>query len=152
MTVAGMVTAFLWAPILVCTASWIAADVLGADVIALLCSVCTLFFAAVIVHEAGHVVAYRSMGPDLPAVFSARLGRFRLVRLPLPALQDVTVTIAGPSATLAIPLILLPGYAWWPLQFWAGTIIALAHVSLLLRRDGDGEMLREAFRSAVQGD
>lgn len=146
LTVAGMVSAFLWPVILLSTACWIAADILGADVIALLCSASALFFASVIVHEAGHVLAYRTMRPDHPAVFSARLGRFRLVRLPLTVSQDITVTVAGPSATLTIPLLLLPGYPLWPLQFWAAIIIALAHISLLVRSDGDGAMLRAALQ------
>ncbi|MCA4134120.1 hypothetical protein [Arthrobacter sp. M4] len=152
MTVVKVLSRFVWLPATATATAWAAAYAADARVIALLCSAVALFLASVVVHEIGHVAAYRLISPTAAASFSATNGRFRLTREPLPAVRDITVTVAGPASALLLPLVLLPGFASWPLQVWTATAIGLGHLTLLFRSVGDGAALRQALRSPTPQD
>lgn len=114
-----------------------------------------LFAAAVLVHEVGHVVAYRALAPpDAPAILVVRGTRCHLVRLRLTPFADVAVALAGPLAPciVAVPLVALlwadGAGPWAPLTFWAWCALALSHAVCAALPFGDGATIREGLRLA----
>jgi hypothetical protein len=132
-------------PLLGAATTWFGLELAEQPVLALLASLVFVILLSMLIHEFGHVVAFRALNSGAPALFSARVGRFRLIRNALPRSHDIAVTSAGPAAPLLLPVLLLPGYSWFPLQFWISIAVALSHLCLLIRRDGDGAMLRKAL-------
>lgn len=114
-----------------------------------------LFALAVLVHEAGHVVAYRALAPrDAPAIFVVRGMRCHLVRMRLMPLSDVAVALAGPlapggMAIFFVPLLFAERVApWMPLVCVAWLALALSHALCAALPLGDGATIRESWRLA----
>jgi hypothetical protein len=124
--------------------AWLVLHAAGQAVLATIAGAVLLFLLSLVLHELGHVVVFRVVAPRAPGIFTARTGRFRLIRGTLPTGRDIAVTLAGPAAPFLLPALLAAPPFGAPVQFWAAAAIAFGHVSLLLRRDGDGAMLRAA--------
>ncbi|MUN64763.1 hypothetical protein GMA12_16720 [Kocuria sediminis] len=133
---------FLGWPIAATTVAWPALHAAGQQVLAILSCAVLLMLVSLVVHELGHVVVLRVIAPRAPALFTARAGRFRLIRGALPTHQDLAVTLAGPAAPFIVPAVLFAVASGTTVHVWTALAIAVAHASLLLRPDGDGAMLR----------
>ena len=133
-------------PFVLTAAVWCGMEVAGLRVLALLCSLVFFVLVSLILHELGHILVFRFYAPATPALFTVRAGRFRFIRCSLPRHQDLTVTIAGPIGAFFLPALLVPLHHWIPIPFWTSMVVAVSHLALLLRNDGDGQMLREALR------
>ncbi|KHL01149.1 hypothetical protein LK10_17040 [Sinomonas humi] len=114
-----------------------------------------LFALAVLVHEAGHVVAYRALAPlDAPAIFVVRGMRCHLVRMRLVPVSDGAVALAGPLAPAAmaiffVPLLFADRVApWLPLVCFAWLALALSHALCAALPFGDGTTIRESWSLA----
>jgi hypothetical protein len=111
-----------------------------------------LFAAAILVHEIGHVLAYRALAPrDSPGIMVTRGLRCHLVRKTLTAKADLAVALAGPMAPAVVGAFLLPVAAWVPLVFWAWAALALSHAACAALPFGDGETIRDSWRRARDG-
>lgn len=110
---------------------------------------CLLFFAAVLVHEIGHVVAYRALAPrDSPGIMVTRGLRCHLVRKTLAPNADIAVALAGPVAPAIAGSFLIPVATRAPLVFWAWAALALSHAACAALPFGDGETIRDSWRRA----
>ncbi|WP_441249598.1 hypothetical protein [Kitasatospora sp. McL0602] len=117
--------------------------------LAVLIAVCVLTLAgSVILHEWGHLAAYRlAAARDAPVVVSVRPGRCAVVHEATgDRWKEVAVTVAGPAfpatcGVLFAATSLLPGLARVVV---AG--VGLAHLLGLLAPVGDGASLRAALR------
>lgn len=138
-------------PVAFSAATWWVMEAVGLRIFALLSSLAFLILVSLILHELGHLGVFRLFAPSGPALFTARSGRFRLVRCGLPKHQDLAVTFAGPVAPFLLPGLLFPFQVWLPLLFWTSLVVAGSHLALLLRNDGDGGMLRMALRQDRNG-
>jgi hypothetical protein len=106
-----------------------------------------VLLGSVLVHELGHVLAYRLLfGRRAPAVLVVRGASCRLVRLSGPRTSDALVIAAGPLAPVvaAVPLWFLFPHA--PALVILATLVAIGHVVGLLIPVGDGAALRELAR------
>ncbi|MEA5454629.1 hypothetical protein SPF06_07830 [Sinomonas sp. JGH33] len=98
-----------------------------------------LLVGSALVHELGHVVAYRlAGGPGAPAIAVAKGMKCHLVRRRLSPRRDLLVAAAGPLAPglLVLPAVPLVWIA--PLAFAAWIAIALGHALCALCPVGDG--------------
>lgn len=109
-----------------------------------------LFLFSVLVHEVGHVTAFRMMSARGTGarVVSSGLS-CRLVRPVGTRAVDLVTILAGPFAPLALLPILgvLARPAPWLIWGWAG--IAIGHIVVLLIPVGDGATLRDALRGSA---
>lgn len=100
--------------------------------------------ASILVHELGHVLAYRIlMGAKAPAVLIVRGASCRVLRLSGPWRADVTVVLAGSAAPVVAAACAWPLFGLAPSAVLLGTLIALGHVVGLVLPFGDGAALRE---------
>jgi Cu/Ag efflux pump CusA len=116
-----------------------------------------LFAVAVLVHELGHIVAYRALAPDdAPAIFVIRGMRCHVVRKRLTPASDIVVALAGPLApgiiaVFLIPLLFAPLLwvdavaPWAPLAFAAWLALAASHALCVALPFGDGATIREGW-------
>ena len=135
--------------VLVTGAGTLALGVLtGARALVALAVAVLLLLCSVLVHEIGHVLAYRlAIGRAAPAALVVRGLHCRVVRLRGGRRADASVVLAGSLAPVlaAAPVWLLAG--WAPALPLSATLIALGHVAGLLLPVGDGASLREILRS-----
>lgn len=126
------------------------ATVSGQPVIAHGLVIIALVLLSVLVHELGHLVAYRILtGPDAPVILSCVDYRAFTVRRGLDPRADAVVSAAGPLAPGALTLAVLPLAATpiGPLlapELAAGIILGLAHLGGFLLPGGDRDALRAA--------
>jgi hypothetical protein len=126
----------------------VAATAVGLVVVAHGIAVLLLVLLANVVHELGHVIAYRLAAPARRAQlecdgFRAALHRDRLARR-----ADRAVTAAGPLAPLLLVPALLPFASTSPAEAVAAGVIAAAHALGLVLPTAD----RRAWREAVAGN
>jgi hypothetical protein len=102
-----------------------------------------------VVHELGHVLAYRVLaGEDAPAHLVARGLSFHLVRRRLPPTRDVAVIVSGPGAPAALSIVLAPALLpVSPVTWWVTAALGAGHLLALLLPAGDGRTLRDAVRA-----
>ncbi|MDQ4502772.1 hypothetical protein [Sinomonas sp. ASV322] len=99
------------------------------------------FFLAcsILVHELGHVAAYRLLGGSMaPGIAVAKGMRCHLVRRGLPPWRDLLVAAAGPLAPGFLVPFLVPFLWVAPLTCGAWLAIALGHALCALWPVGDG--------------
>jgi len=102
---------------------------------------------AVLVHELGHVLAYRILvGRAAPAVLTVRGASCRVVRLSGRSSADLGVVLAGPFAPLLAASLGWPLFALAPAAVLMVTLIAVGHVAGLALPAGDGLTLRAIIR------
>ncbi len=102
---------------------------------------------SVLVHELGHVVAYRILiGRTAPAVLTVRGASCRVIRLAGRPSSDAWVVLAGPLAPLVVALSSWPLFALAPSAVLLVTLIAIGHVVGLVLPVGDGVTLRAIAR------
>jgi hypothetical protein len=113
-----------------------------------------VLLGSVLVHEVGHVVAYRLlMGRRAPAVMVVRGASCRLVRLTGTSARDAAVVVAGPIAPVVAALPLWVLFPVAPVPVLLVTLVALGHVVGLVLPAGDGAALRElAGRRAARAE
>jgi hypothetical protein len=109
--------------------------------------VATMVSVSLVIHEMGHVLAFRVVNPRGRAILASRGASASLTRFVLPWRKEIVVVAAGPCAPaiLGIPLLPLSNSAWLPVAAWFA--IALAHVVTVAVPLGDGANLRRAVRS-----
>lgn len=124
-----------------------------------------LFAVSVLVHELGHIVAYRVLAPeDAPAIFVVRGMRCHVIRRRLTPVSDIAVALAGPMAPgivsiflmslllmslLLAPLLGLEAAGPLPtLTFGAWLALAASHAISAALPFGDGATIREGWRLA----
>lgn len=106
----------------------------------------TLFLISVLVHEAGHVVAYRLVAAEgAIGVLVSSGARCQLVRPVLAPADDRWVIVAGALAPLIVAVASTPVAYVLPLLFWSWLAVALGHAACLLIPVGDGANLRLTF-------
>lgn len=106
-----------------------------------------VLLGSVLVHELGHVLAYRVLiGRRAPAVLVVRGASCRLVRLSGATTPDAVVIAAGSLAPVVAALPLWFLFAQAPVLVILATLVALGHVVGLLIPVGDGAALRELAR------
>ncbi|KGJ81777.1 hypothetical protein GY21_01500 [Cryobacterium roopkundense] len=107
-----------------------------------------LFLLSVLVHEAGHVVAFRVVGGPKAAGFLVSRGmRSHLVRPRLSRRADLTIIVAGPLSPLLAVGVLWPVVFASPVLFVVWCVLALSHALTLLVPVGDGANARDALRT-----
>ena len=103
-----------------------------------------LLLGSVLVHEAGHVVAYRLLfGRSAPAIVVVCGARCHVVRVADDSRADVAVVIAGGAAPVLVALATLPFAAVAPAPVLLGALVALGHLAALALPVGDGASLRQ---------
>ena len=106
-----------------------------------------VLLCSVLVHELGHVLAYRILiGRRAPAVLVVRGASCRLVRLAGARARDAAVVVAGSLAPVVAALPLWFLFAQAPALVILTTLVALGHVVGLVIPVGDGAALRELAR------
>lgn len=106
-----------------------------------------VLIGSILVHELGHVLAYRIlMGAAAPAVLIVRGASCRVLRLCGPQRADVSVVLAGPVAPVAVAACAWPLFELAPPAVLLGALVALGHVVGLALPFGDGAALREIAR------
>lgn len=132
------------------------APLLGASVAALVVGVATAslglggvaglalaLLASVLVHELGHVVAYRVLfGATAPAFVVVRGAACHVVRRANDSRADVAVVVAGGAAPVVVVLAALPLAAAAPYPVLLGALVAVGHLAALALPFGDGASLR----------
>jgi hypothetical protein len=110
-----------------------------------------LFLVSILVHEAGHVAAYRHVaGARAAAVVVSAGARCFLIRPVLSGRAERWVVISGPVAPLLVAIALIPLSPLAAPLFWSWLAIALGHALLLAFPVGDGVNLRLTFRRAAR--
>lgn len=122
------------------------AGLLGLVVVAHGIALLALALLATVVHELGHLVAYRLAAPSAPALLECDLLRAALHRAPLARRPDRAVTLAGPLAPLVLVAVLLPLAGALPAEAIAATVVAAAHAGSLALPTAD----RRAWRNAAE--
>lgn len=133
------------------------APLLGASVAALVAGVATAslglggvaglalaLLVSVLVHELGHVVAYRVLfGATAPAFVVVRGAACHIVRRADDSRADVAVVVAGGAAPVVVVLFAaVPLAAAAPYPLFLGALIAVGHLAALALPFGDGASLR----------
>ena len=132
------------------------APLLGASVAALVVGVATAslglggvaglalaLLVSVLVHELGHVVAYRVLfGATAPAFVVVRGAACHVVRRADDSRADVAVVVAGGAAPVVVVLAALPLAAAAPYPVLLGALVAVGHLAALALPFGDGASLR----------
>jgi hypothetical protein len=112
-----------------------------------LSTVLLVVLASVVVHEVGHVVAYRlTRGPAAPAVLVVRGFGTHLVRLAGPAWSDTLVAASGALGPIAVAALLWTLVGVAPFLVLVSTLVAAGHATALLLPFGDGATLRAIAR------
>lgn len=103
-----------------------------------LCLVASL--ASIVVHELGHVIAFRALGAG-HALVVVQGTRMRVIRSTLDDPRDRMVTLAGPCSPAAVALLVwaLTGVS---LGSACAVVIATAHLLGLLDGQADGRAVR----------
>jgi hypothetical protein len=105
-----------------------------------------LILASVVIHEAGHLIAYRLLaGPRAPAVAVASGARCHVIRLRLSPPRDLLIIIAGPIAPMGTAVCALPLWGQASFVVLIAVLIAAGHAVALLIPLGDGASLREVL-------
>lgn len=141
--VAGM------APLLALALAAVAIGIVAA-VTALLAvgTVALVCLCSVLIHEAGHVAAFRIVLPrDAPGILVVRGPSCHLVRPSGGPSRDAAIVAAGAAAPVLIAAMLLPVATLAPLPVVFAVLVALAHAAALLIPVGDGAALRAALRA-----
>jgi hypothetical protein len=103
-----------------------------------------LLLAATIVHEVGHVVAYRlRFGVAASAIAVVRGVDCRLTRARGSPGDDLVVAVAGPLAPTVLAVASWVAWGTAPFAVLMFTLIALGHTLSLLLPIGDGATVRE---------
>lgn len=110
-----------------------------------ICIAAAIFLASILLHEAGHVFAFRFVAPRRYAILVSAGLRCHMVRPALEGWREITVVIAGPIAPMlpTIGFLLYARSATFVVYVWGA--IALGHVLLLLIPIGDGANLHLAI-------
>lgn len=119
------------------------AAVLGLAVVAHGIALLALGLLATVVHELGHVAAYRMLSPRAPAVLESELLRAALHREPLTPRADRAVTLAGPLAPLLIVAALVPFAGALPAELVGAAVVAVAHAASMLLPTADRRAWRQ---------
>lgn len=99
---------------------------------------------SILVHELGHVLAYRIlMGATAPAVLVVRGASCRVLRRRGPRGADLSVVLAGSAAPVAAAICSWPLLPLAPSAVFLGALVAVGHVVGLVLPFGDGAALRE---------
>lgn len=101
--------------------------------------------ASILVHELGHVVAFRLVSPGAPAVTVSAGIRCHLVRRGLSGWREIAIVVCGPFAPAMLCPILLPCADALPFLFWGWAAVSAGHAVMLLFPVGDGENLRRTL-------
>lgn len=108
-------------------------------------AIVAIVLLAGVVHELGHLVAYRALHRAGAAAFDYTGLRARLQRERLPRGRDRLVTAAGPLAPAAVALCAAPLIATAPAEVVAGLLVGAGHALTLLLPSAD----RHAWRAAA---
>lgn len=121
--------------------------VFGLSALIALATLGLVLVGSILVHELGHVLAYRIlMGVAAPAVLIVRGASCRVLRLSGPWWADVSVVLAGPVAPVVVAACAWPLFELAPPAVLLGALVALGHVVGLALPFGDGAALREIAR------
>jgi hypothetical protein len=101
---------------------------------------------ATVVHELGHITAYRVATSSGEAIIECDGLRAALHRMPLTRRADRAVTAAGPLAPLLLAAAFAPLAAVLPAEAVAAVLVAIAHAASLGLPSAD----RRAWRQAQQ--
>lgn len=111
-------------------------------------TVALVCLGSVLIHEAGHVAAFRILLPrDTPGILVVRGLSCRLVRPGGGSARDAAIVAAGAAAPVVVAAMLVPVVALAPLFVAFAVMVALAHAAALLIPVGDGAALRSAMRA-----
>lgn len=124
----------------------VAAGLLGFIVVAHGIGLLALGLLATVVHELGHIAAYRLATSSGEAIVECDGLRAALHRMPLTRRADRAVTAAGPLAPLLLAAAFAPFAAVLPAEAVATVLVAIAHAASLGLPTAD----RRAWRQAEQ--
>jgi hypothetical protein len=103
---------------------------------------------SVLVHEAGHVIAYRLLMPrDAPGILVVRGLSCHLVRAAGGHGRDAGIVLAGAIGPVVAAAALVPLYSVASFVVAFAILVAVAHVALLAIPIGDGAALRDLRRA-----
>lgn len=115
----------------------------GSIVLTGLAAAAFVILVSVLVHEVGHVIAYRLLMPrDAPAILVVRGLSCHLVRSTGGPGRDAVIVLAGAIAPVVAAATLLPLYNLASFVVAFALLVALAHVAVLAIPIGDGAALR----------
>jgi hypothetical protein len=102
-----------------------------------------LLLGSVLIHELGHVVAYRALfGRSAPALVVVRGASCHVVRRADDSGADVAVVVAGGLAPALVAVAALPFAGVAPYPVLLGALVAVGHLAALALPFGDGASLR----------
>lgn len=127
------------------------AAALGLVVVAHGVALLALGLLATVVHELGHVTAYRLLSPRGAAVLESELLRAALHRESLTRRADRAVTLAGPLAPLLVVAALVPFAGVLPAELVGAAVVAVAHAASLLLPTADRRAWRQAAATVAPG-
>jgi len=128
------------------------AAALGLVVVAHGVALLALGLLATVVHELGHVTAYRLLSPRGAAVLESELLRAALHRESLTRRADRAVTLAGPLAPLLVVVAALVPFAGvLPAELVGAAVVAVAHAASLLLPTADRRAWRQAAATVAPG-
>lgn len=106
-----------------------------------------ILLLSTIVHEAGHLLAYRAlMGTKAPAIAVASGANCRIVRLRGSSSKDVVVLLSGPLAPLIVSAAFIPWWSFAPGLVLFAVMIGIGHASTAALPFGDGAAIRDILR------
>lgn len=108
------------------------------------CFVALLIPVSILVHELGHIVAFRILAPTTPGLFVMTRISPRLVRPEIAPVKDIAVSLAGPCAPVLVLGFASPFVFQSPAEFIAFAILAVSHIMFIFMPHGDGAALRSA--------
>jgi hypothetical protein len=107
-----------------------------------------VILVSMLVHEVGHVVAYRLLMPrDAPGILVVRGMSFHRVRVTAGRVRDRVIVLAGAVAPNLVVAALSPLYPMAPFTLAFAILVALAHIAALALPVGDGASLRGVPRT-----
>ncbi len=140
---AGMSLFFV---ILVATAS--IGSFLGLPLLSAAAALVAIVLLSILVHEAGHVVAYRIlMGAEAPAIAVVKGASCRVIRLRGRPNADALVALAGPIAPIMASAVFLPFWNLAPPLIGFAVLVGIGHVVSVALPFGDGATVREIMRA-----
>jgi hypothetical protein len=120
-------------------AGWVS----GSNALTGLATAGLLILISVLVHEAGHAIAYRLVMPrGATGILVVRGLSCHLVRAKAGRVRDVAIVLAGAIAPNVVAAALLPLYPIAPFTVAFAILVALAHIAALALPVGDGASLR----------
>ncbi len=139
-------------PLAACLGVTACAALAGQQTVSIVAWTLAWILASLVLHECGHVAAYRVVaGHRAACTVKVRRLRAIVVRYPLSPWKDIVVTVAGP---LAPALVTLPAATAVstssPMYGVAMILAATSHVFLLLDPRGDGAALASAIRDLLK--